>query len=68
MSSDVILRDALATVGERRRIMREERAAIAEELRRIVPQAVAAGIPAAEISSLTGMTRSGVYDIVKRAG
>jgi len=53
--------------SERRRIMRQERAAIAEELRRLVPQAVAAGLSAAEIASLTGMTRAGVYDTVKRA-
>lgn len=57
----------LLDAGERLAHHRAGLSAVEEELRQLVPQAVAAGVPIAEVARLAGVSRVTVYKILKEA-
>jgi hypothetical protein len=62
--SDDKLRAELERVGELRRQALRLRRETSAQLKMLIPRARAAGVPVAEISRLTGLTRAGVYEFL----
>jgi len=55
----------LAEVGQRRTVAAAAKREASDELSRLVPQAHRAGITIAEIVRLTGLSRQGVYFLLR---
>lgn len=61
------VRDELQATGNKRRNAERELAETTETLHTLIPDAVVAGIPIAEIARLAGVSRQTVYTIQEQA-
>lgn len=59
------LRRALRQAGRKRLAAKTAQREAAARLSEIVPAAVEAGIPTAEIAEITGLSRQAVYDLLR---